>query len=70
MAKLDQREIQERRKRPPAGDDPRERLLAGVPMTERRLRLAGISTAVLEGGDGPPFVLLHGPGHTRPNGCG
>ena len=24
--------------------------------------LAGVSTAVLEGGDGPPLVLLHGPG--------
>jgi pimeloyl-ACP methyl ester carboxylesterase len=24
--------------------------------------LAGVSTAVLEGGDGPPIVLLHGPG--------
>ena len=23
--------------------------------------LAGISTAVLEGGEGPPVVLLHGP---------
>ena len=32
------------------------------PSTERRLRLHGISTAVLEGGDGPPIVLLHGPG--------
>ena len=33
-----------------------------MPVTERRLELAGISTAVLEGGDGPPIVLLHGPG--------
>ena len=24
--------------------------------------LAGVSTAVLEGGDGPPMLLLHGPG--------
>ena len=32
-----------------------------MPVTERRLLLAGISTAVLEGGDGPPVVLLHGP---------
>jgi pimeloyl-ACP methyl ester carboxylesterase len=45
----------------PAGDDARERLLAGLPVTERRLQLAGVSTAVLEGGDGPPVVLLHGP---------
>ncbi len=40
----------------------RERLLAGVPVTERRLPIAGVSTAVLEGGSGPPVVLLHGPG--------
>ena len=32
-----------------------------MPVTERRLQLAGISTAVLEGGDGPPVMLLHGP---------
>jgi hypothetical protein len=31
-------------------------------VTERRLQLAGISTAVLEGGNGAPVVLLHGPG--------
>src|SRR4029453_16040427 len=40
----------------------RERLLAELPVTERRLQLAGISSAVLEGGEGPPVVLLHGPG--------
>jgi pimeloyl-ACP methyl ester carboxylesterase len=44
-----------------AHDDSRERLLAGMPVTERRLQLAGVSTAVLEGGNGPPVVLLHGP---------
>ncbi len=38
------------------------RLLAGLPVTERRLDLAGVSTAVVEGGDGTPLVLLHGPG--------
>ncbi len=38
----------------------RERLLAGLPVSERRLWLAGALTAVLEGGDGPPVVLLHG----------
>jgi pimeloyl-ACP methyl ester carboxylesterase len=37
----------------------REQLLDGIPVTERRLELAGVSTAVLEGGDGPPIVLLH-----------
>jgi pimeloyl-ACP methyl ester carboxylesterase len=42
------------------GDDARERLLAGVPVTGRRLTLAGVETAVLEGGSGPPLVLMHG----------
>lgn len=37
-------------------------LLSAMPVTERRLDLAGVSTAVLEGGDGPPVVLLHGAG--------
>ena len=44
------------------GDDLRRRLLAGAPVTERRLDLAGVSTAVLEAGDGPPVALLHGQG--------
>jgi pimeloyl-ACP methyl ester carboxylesterase len=43
-------------------DRARRQLLAGAPVTERRLELAGVSTAVLEGGDGPPVVLLHGQG--------
>lgn len=50
------------RSRPPAGASARERLLAGMPVTERRLQLMGVSTAVLEGGHGPPLILLHGPG--------
>jgi pimeloyl-ACP methyl ester carboxylesterase len=40
----------------------REQLLTGIDVSEQRLTLAGVSTAVLEGGDGPPVVLLHGPG--------
>ncbi len=44
------------------GADPRSGLLAGLPVQERRLTLNGIETAVLEGGEGPPLVLLHGPG--------
>jgi len=44
------------------GHNARERLLAGTPVKERRLDLAGVSTAVLEGGEGPPVVLLHGQG--------
>jgi pimeloyl-ACP methyl ester carboxylesterase len=43
-------------------DDARRRVLAGAPVSERRLDLAGVSTAVLEAGDGPPVVLLHGQG--------
>lgn len=46
----------------PGSSGARERMLAGIPVGERRLQLAGVSTAVLEGGDGPPMVLLHGPG--------
>jgi pimeloyl-ACP methyl ester carboxylesterase len=38
----------------------RESMLAGVPATERRVELAGASTALLQAGDGPPLVLLHG----------
>lgn len=45
-----------------AGGDLRQRLLAGASVVEQRLRLAGVSTAVLEGGSGPPVVLLHGQG--------
>jgi pimeloyl-ACP methyl ester carboxylesterase len=40
----------------------RDALLAGMPVHERRLELAGVSTAVLEGREGPPLLLLHGPG--------
>ncbi len=40
----------------------RGKLLAGIPVTERRLELAGVSTSVLEGGEGPSVLLLHGPG--------
>jgi pimeloyl-ACP methyl ester carboxylesterase len=40
----------------------RERLIDGLPAAERRLEIAGVSTSVLEGGSGPPLVLLHGPG--------
>jgi pimeloyl-ACP methyl ester carboxylesterase len=40
--------------------DARERVLAGLPLTERRERIAGAGTSILEGGDGAPLVLLHG----------
>ena len=42
----------------------RERLLELIPAVERRLDLAGISTPVIEGGEGSPVVLLHGPGES------
>lgn len=42
--------------------DARAALLTTIGGTERRLELEGVSTAVLEAGDGPPVILLHGPG--------
>jgi pimeloyl-ACP methyl ester carboxylesterase len=38
----------------------RARLLRGLAVEERRLEVGGVRTTVLEGGDGPPLVLLHG----------
>jgi pimeloyl-ACP methyl ester carboxylesterase len=38
------------------------RLTEGVPVTHRQLDVAGVSTSLLEGGDGPPLVLIHGQG--------
>jgi 2-hydroxymuconate-semialdehyde hydrolase len=35
-------------------------VLAGLPVREGRLDVAGIETVVLEGGDGSPLLLLHG----------
>ncbi len=40
----------------------RDRLLAGLPVTDRRMQVTGLQTAVVEGGSGPPLLLLHGPG--------
>lgn len=57
-----QHQSRQQRAPSPAGAEARERLLADLPVTERRLVLNGVSTAVLEAGDGPPLVLLHGPG--------
>jgi pimeloyl-ACP methyl ester carboxylesterase len=44
--------------RSPTIDDLRGRLLAGLSVTDRRLTVAGVSTAVLEGGHGRPVVFL------------
>lgn len=59
---MNTRHAVEKRGRRSEGDVARDRLLAGIPAMERRLELAGVSTVVLEGGEGPPVVLLHGPG--------
>jgi pimeloyl-ACP methyl ester carboxylesterase len=45
-----------------APEHPRTRLVADLPVTERRLELEGVSTSFLEGGEGSPLVVLHGPG--------
>jgi pimeloyl-ACP methyl ester carboxylesterase len=42
------------------GSEARARMLAGLPTTERRLDIGGAETTVLEAGDGPSMVLLHG----------
>lgn len=45
-----------------AGGRARDRAVAALPVVDRRMELAGVTTAVLEGGEGPPIVLLHGQG--------
>jgi len=40
----------------------RKTLLSKLPVKENILSLAGISTALLEGGEGAPVILLHGQG--------
>lgn len=45
-------------------NDIREQLLSGLPIEEKSYKLNGILTACLEGGEGPPIVLLHGPGES------
>lgn len=50
----------DRHDRRPSADSNRTGLLAGLPVAERRLQVAGVSTAILEGGEGPPLILLHG----------
>lgn len=38
----------------------RDQLLRGLPVQERRLDVGGIATSVLQAGQGPPLLLLHG----------
>lgn len=47
---------------PTAAERIHQRLVAAAPLRQRTLELAGVSTAVYEGGQGPPMVLLHGQG--------
>lgn len=47
------------------GEAARQRLLADVAVTEHTAVLNSISTAYLAAGDGPPLVLLHGPGEFK-----
>ncbi len=45
---------------PNPGAEARKRLLAGLPVSQRRVDAGGVSTALLEGGVGSPLLLLHG----------
>jgi pimeloyl-ACP methyl ester carboxylesterase len=47
---------------PQSGAGGLARLLDGLPVAECRLDLAGVSTWLVQGGDGAPIVLLHGQG--------
>jgi putative flavoprotein involved in K+ transport len=46
----------------PPSSSSRARLVGALPVKDEQLELAGLRSAVLEGGGGPPIVLLHGPG--------
>ncbi len=47
------------------GEASRRRLLAGVAVEDHTVEFADISTSYLAAGDGPPLVLLHGPGEFK-----
>jgi pimeloyl-ACP methyl ester carboxylesterase len=43
-----------------ATPSPRERMLSDLPVATRTVDVGGVATAVMEAGDGPPVLLLHG----------
>ena len=47
------------------GESARRQLVAGLDVAEQTAVLAGIPTAILETGDGPPLILFHGPGEFK-----
>lgn len=62
QAEMSTNEATQARRRPHLNGDVRKQLLAELLVTERHMVLGGVSTTVLEGGEGTPMVLLHGPG--------
>lgn len=48
----------------PSIDSARATVLDEMPVSEHRMNVAGVPTAVLVGGDGAPMVLLAGPGES------
>ncbi len=48
-----------------AGEVARRQLLDGATVEEHAIESAGMSTSYLAAGDGPPLVLLHGPGEFK-----
>jgi len=53
----DNNHIQER-------EEDRARLLAGIEVKVKKIKLAGVDTEYLEGGAGAPVIFLHGPGES------
>ena len=45
-------------------DEFRAKLVQDLPVAEKQMEVAGIPTTFLEGGEGTPLILLHGPGES------
>ncbi len=48
-----------------AGEHARRLLIAGAGVEEHTIELAAMSTSYLAAGEGPPLILLHGPGEFK-----